>query len=105
MYVKQVSMEEALRLASKGREIMVMAPGIEGENGWKDHMPDTLAGMLDGCMFFRDEPAMKAWDGTEEARVVAYGGEALLRGQIAGLPEAPANQPPDVWADSGKGKQ
>lgn len=34
MYVKQIGMEEALRLAGKGREIMVMVPGIEGENGW-----------------------------------------------------------------------
>jgi len=53
MYVKQIGMEEALRLAGKGREIMVMVPGIEGENGWKDHTLDTLAGMLEGCMFFR----------------------------------------------------
>ena len=30
MYVKQIGMEEALRLAGKGREIMVMVPGIEG---------------------------------------------------------------------------
>lgn len=48
MYVKQVSMEEALRLASKGREIMVMVPGAGDAGGWKDHMPDTLAGMLEG---------------------------------------------------------
>ncbi len=79
MYVKQIGMEEALRLAGKGREIMVMVPGIEGENGWKDHMPDTLAGMLEGCMFFREEPAMEVWDGLEESRVVSSGGEALPR--------------------------
>lgn len=77
MYVKQIGMEEALRLAGKGREIMVMVPGIEGENGWKDHTLDTLAGMLEGCMFFRKEPAAVVWDGLEEARVVpSSGGEA-----------------------------
>lgn len=75
MYVKQIGMEEALRLASKGREIMVMAPGIEGKNGWKDHVLGTLAEMLEGCMFFREEPAMEVWDGLEEARVVASSGK------------------------------
>lgn len=80
MYVKQIGMEEALRLAGKGREIMVMVPRIEGENGWKDHTLDTLAGMLEGCMFFRKEPAAEVWDGLEEARVVpSSGGEALPR--------------------------
>lgn len=75
MYVKQIGMEEALRLASKGREIMVMVPGAGDAGGWKDYMPDTLADMLEGCMFFREEPAMETWDGTEEVRVVAYGGK------------------------------
>lgn len=104
MYVKQIGMEEALMLASKGREIMVMVPGFPSENRWRDYILNTLADMLEGCMFFREEPAMEVWDGLEEAKMVSSRG-AMLREQIAGLPEASANQPPDVWVDSGKGKQ
>ena len=49
MYVKQIGMEEALRLAGNGREIMVMVPGIEGENGWRTirwiHWPGCWKGV------------------------------------------------------------
>lgn len=101
MFVKQIGMEEALRLASKGREIMVMAPGLAGKNGWTDYMPYTLSRMLEGCMFFREEPAAEVWDGLEAGQMVSPGiqekGAVTLEGQVHGLPEAPKDRPPDVW--------
>lgn len=58
MIVKQIDQKTALELAAKGREVMVLIPAGETE-GWKDMMPDTLQNMLEGCMFFRREPAME----------------------------------------------
>ena len=36
-----------------------MVPGGK-DSGWEDMMPDSLGHMLEGCMFFRKEPAMEA---------------------------------------------
>ena len=47
-----------MELAAKGREVMVLVPG-EKEPKWESMMPDTLQKMLEGCMFFRREPAME----------------------------------------------
>ena len=58
MIVKQIDQKTAFELAAKGREVMVLIPAGETE-GWKDMMPDTLQNMLEGCMFFRREPAME----------------------------------------------
>ena len=58
MFIKQIDMKAALELAAKGREIMVLVPG-EKESGWNDMMPDTLRHMLEGCLFFRREPAIE----------------------------------------------
>ena len=58
MFVKQIDMAKALELAAKGMEIKVLAPiGLEG--GWENLVPDTLQHMLEGVMFFRQEPAME----------------------------------------------
>lgn len=58
MFVKQIDMKAALELAAKGREVMILVPGRK-ESGWNDMMPDTLQHMLEGCLFFRKEPAME----------------------------------------------
>lgn len=58
MFVKQIDMAKALELAAKGMEIKVLAP-IGQEGGWENLVPDTLQHMLEGVMFFRQEPAME----------------------------------------------
>ena len=58
MFIKQIDEKTALEMAAKGREVMVLVPG-EKEPKWESMMPDTLQKMLEGCMFFRREPAMK----------------------------------------------
>lgn len=102
MFVKQIGTEEALKMAVKGREVLVMVPRfVDDENGWTDYETNTLAGLLDGCLFFRKEPAMKAWDGLDEGRVVnpvSQEGETVtLVEQIQNLPPAEKNCQPDVW--------
>ncbi|WP_418453204.1 hypothetical protein [Candidatus Ventrimonas sp.] len=57
MFVKQITMEEALRLAANGNEVMTLVPGEE-ECDWREMMPDTLQNMLSRVMFFRGEPAL-----------------------------------------------
>lgn len=58
MFVRQIDMAKALELAAKGMEIKVLAP-IGQEGGWENLVPDTLQHMLEGVMFFRQEPAME----------------------------------------------
>lgn len=58
MFVKQIDEKTALELAAKGKEVLVMVPGGK-DSGWEDMMPDSLEHMLEGCMFFRKEPAME----------------------------------------------
>ena len=58
MFVKQIDEKTALELAAKGKEVLVMVPGGK-ESCWEDMMPDSLGHMLEGCMFFRREPAME----------------------------------------------
>lgn len=58
MLVKQVDEKTALELAAKGKEVLILVPGGK-DSGWEEMMPDTLGHMLDGCMFFRREPAME----------------------------------------------
>lgn len=59
MFVKQIDKKTALELAAKGKKVLVMIPGGK-DSGWEDMMPDSLGHMLEGCMFFRKEPAMEA---------------------------------------------
>lgn len=58
MFVKQIDEKTALELAAKGKEVLVMVPGGK-DSGWEDMMLDSLGHMLEGCMFFRREPAME----------------------------------------------
>ena len=58
MYRKQIDVKTALDLAIKGKTVMVLVPG-EDDSSWKEMVPDTLQHMLEGCMFFRQEPAME----------------------------------------------
>ena len=58
MYVKQIDQKTALELAARGKEVLVMVPAGK-DSGWDDMMPSTLGHLLEGCMFFRREPAME----------------------------------------------
>lgn len=56
MFVKQIDMKEALRLAHKDQEVKILVPSPDGD--WKDMYPTTLQSMLEGCLFFRRVEAM-----------------------------------------------
>lgn len=58
MFIKQIDEKTALELAAKGKEVLILVPGGK-DSGWEGMMPDTLEHMLEGCMFFRKEPAME----------------------------------------------
>ena len=58
MFVKQIDLQEALRLVRNGQEVKVLAPTGSEPQKWTDYCPDTLQNLLDGCLFFRSEPAM-----------------------------------------------
>lgn len=57
MFIKQITQNEALSLAAKEIEVMVLVPGEEG--GWGNMTPDTLQNLLSRLMFFRREPALE----------------------------------------------
>lgn len=58
MFVKQITQNEALNLAAKGVEVMIMVPDSEN-NVWGNMTPDTLQNLLSGLMFLRREPALE----------------------------------------------
>lgn len=58
MFVKQIDMKEAFRLAAAGREIKILVPR-SGDGSWGSMLPDTLQNILADVMFFRQEPAME----------------------------------------------
>lgn len=58
MFVKQIDMKEAFRLADKGIEVKVLVP-MEPGDGWTGMTPDTLQNMLADVLFFRNEPALE----------------------------------------------
>lgn len=66
MFVKQIDMKEAFRLADKGIEVKVLVP-MEPGDGWTGMVPDTLQNMLADVLFFRNEPAMEIPDQVVEA--------------------------------------
>ena len=66
MYIKQIDMDKALELASKGVEVPVLVPTGPG-SGWESMVPDTLQNLLSDVMFFRKEPAMEKAEFTLEA--------------------------------------
>ena len=57
MFVKQIDLRTALRLAADGIEIKAMCE-IVPDGDWEDMLPTTLQKLLEGCLFFRAEPAM-----------------------------------------------
>ena len=59
MFVKQIDKKTALELAAKGKKVLVMAPITTDPEKWIDYEPNTLGHMLEGCLFFRKEPAME----------------------------------------------
>lgn len=58
MFAKQIDKKTALELAVKGKEVLVMVPAGK-DSGWEGMMPGTLGHLLEGCLFFRREPAME----------------------------------------------
>lgn len=59
MFVKQIDKRTALELAAKGGEILLMGPDTVKPENWMDYSPHTLDKLLDGCLFFRREPALE----------------------------------------------
>ena len=59
MMVRQISRKEALELAARGCEVLMMGPTTEEPGGWEDYEPGTLDRLLDGCLFFREVPAVE----------------------------------------------
>ena len=57
MFVKQIDLRTALRLAADGIEIKAMCE-IVPDGDWEDMLPTTLQKLLEGCLFFRTEAAM-----------------------------------------------
>ena len=58
MFIKQIDVNTALELAAQGSVVLVLVPGEDGPD-WEEMMPDTLQHMLEGCMFFRQIPAIE----------------------------------------------
>lgn len=73
MFVKQIDIKTALELAAKGKEVLVMAPITTDPEKWIDYEPNTLGHMLEGCLFFRREPAMEVELVGEEPQQEAAG--------------------------------
>ena len=87
MFIKQVDEKTALELAAKGKEVLVMVPGAK-DSGWEDMMPDSLGHMLEGCMFFRREPAMEAGQIEPAGQTIEFGPAEPENAQ----PAAPPNR-------------
>lgn len=92
MFIKQVDEKTALELAAKGKEVLVMVPGGK-DSGWEDMMSDSLGHMLEGCMFFRREPAMEAGQIEPAGRTIEFG------------PAEPGNAQPDSPPTGKKAKK
>lgn len=58
MFVEQITQEQALELATKGIEVLMLAPS-RSDDSWDAMRPSTLQSLLNGAMFFRREPAME----------------------------------------------
>lgn len=56
MFEKQIDRAEAFRLANTGMRVKVLVPGPKGSE-WEEARTTTLSAYLEGCLFFRDEPA------------------------------------------------
>lgn len=67
MFVKQIELQEALRLAGNGKEVQILAPSTLEPQKWTDYEPDTLQNLLAGCLFFRAEEASKSGAALQES--------------------------------------
>lgn len=67
MHIRQIEARQALELAGKGEEILVMAPRGAGTEVWTDYAPAMLGTVLEGCLFFRQEPGLGEPAPAEEA--------------------------------------
>ena len=90
MFEKQIDRAEAFRLANTGMRVKVLVPGPKGSE-WEEARTTTLSAYLEGCLFFRDEPA-----GVNPDFEAAVPPPTLME-QLQGLPLAPRNRPPSVW--------
>lgn len=104
MYVKQIDQKAALELAARGEEVLVMAPITTDPEKWIDYEPNTLEHMLEGCMFFRKEPAMEV---ELMELTVEPAGQTIEFG-----PAEPENVQPDpppsrkeAWPEEGTGRR
>lgn len=95
MFVKQIDEKTALELAVKGKEVLVMVPGGK-DSGWEDMMPDSLGHMLEGCMFFRREPAMEAGQIEPAGRTIEFGPAEPKNAQPDSPPQ-PVRKPKRRW--------
>jgi hypothetical protein len=59
MFVKQIDKKQALELAVKGKEILIMEPNVPDPKEWSDYEPLTLDQILTGCLFFCREPTLE----------------------------------------------
>lgn len=93
MFVKQIDEKTALELAAKGKEVLVMAPITTDPEKWIDYKPSTLEHMLEGCMFFRKEPAIEVEQIEPAGQTIEFG------------PAEPGNAQPDPPPTGKKAKK
>lgn len=86
MHVKQVDKRTALELAAKGEEILLVEPDTEKPEKWMDYSTGTLDKLLDGCLFFRREPALEKEEEDMKKRGFGSGGWIPVEDR---LPEDP----------------
>lgn len=81
MFVRQIDLNEALRLAANGVEVKALIPN---PNGWEEYAPSTLQGMLEDVMFFRTEPAEENSEFEQAVQGVVAQDPANTDGEAAG---------------------
>lgn len=88
MFLKQIDLETALKLAAKGHEIQTMEPTVPNPEKWTDYSPGTLQNLLNGCLFFRREPALEKPMMEELPQEIESGNPLDSKDQSQDLPEA-----------------
>lgn len=106
MFVKQITQEEALKLAADGKEVMVMIPDSEREAVWGDMTPDTMQNLLSGLMFSGGSQRLKILSlRTRRKSAPPPTSQQSLLEVLQELPLVPTNQPPTVWVPVKRGKR
>lgn len=101
MFIKQIDEKTALELSAKGKEVLVMVPGGK-DSGWEDMMPDSLGHMLEGCMFFRREPAMEVDLMEPAGQTIEFGPAEPEETQPDPPPQKKTEKKPKKTVDVGK---